>query len=187
MIRLKEKYKKNIIFQMKEKFGYKNNMAVPSLKKVVANVGFGKVLQNTEPAQREKLIEETFNDFSLICGQKAVLTKSKKAIAAFKTRKGSPLGGKVILRGEKMYDFLERTINLAIPRGRDFQGLNKNSVDKGGNLTIGIKEHIIFPEIQPEKTKRIFGFEITVVTNAKRKEEALELFKLIGFPFKSSK
>jgi large subunit ribosomal protein L5 len=184
MARLKEKYKKEIVPKMKEKFGYKNDLSAPKPKMVVVNIGFGKMLQSVEPSQREKLIESIFSDLRLICAQKIVLIKSKKAIASFKTRKGSPVGGKVVLRGEKMYDFLERFINLALPRTRDFQGVKKSAVDKEGNLNIGVKEHIVFPEIQPEKAKRIFGFEITIVTKAKKREEALELFKLMGFPFK---
>jgi large subunit ribosomal protein L5 len=187
MKRLKEKYKEEIISKMKEKFGYKNNLSVPKPEMVVVNVGFGKILQSVEPSQREKLIQDIFSDLASICGQKLILTRSKKSIATFKIRKGSPVGGKVTLRGGKMYDFLDRLINLALPRTRDFQGLKESSIDGRGNLTIGIKEHIVFPEIQPEQTKKIFGFEITIVTNAKKREEALELFKLMGFPFKVSK
>lgn len=181
---IKEKYKKEIIPAMIEKFGYKNNMAVPKIEAIVINVGIGKILQSVEPAQKEKIIEEIFNDLALICGQKPILTISKKSIATFKVKKGSPLGGKVVLRGKKMYDFLERLINLALPRTRDFQGLREDSIDKGGNLTIGIKEHIVFPEIQPEKTKRVFGFGVTILSNAKKRKESLELFKLIGLPIK---
>ncbi len=181
---LKEKYHSEIIGKMKEKFGYKNFLSVPKINMVVVNIGFGKLLQSVEPSQKENLMKEILNELEMICGQKLVLTKSKKSIASFKIRKGSVVGAKAVLRGDKMYQFLDRFINLALPRTRDFQGINASAVDNGGNLNIGIKEHIIFPEIKPEKTKKIFGFEITVVTNSKTKEEALELFKLMGFPFK---
>ena len=181
---LKKKYEKEAIKAMREKFGYKNNLAVPKIEKTVLNIGIGKILNNTDPSNRESIIKNISSETALICGQKAILTKSKKAIAGFKTRKGSPSGIKVTLRGSRMYDFLERLINTAIPRTRDFQGFKEKSVDKNGNLTIGVKEHIIFPEIQPEKTKNIFGLEISVISSAKNKEEAIELFRLLGFPIK---
>lgn len=179
---LKEKYYKEVIPKMKEKFNYKNDLAVPKIEKVVVNTGIGKILNNTDPSQREKVIEEIASDLAQITGQKPILTKSKKAISAFKIRKGTIIGEKVTLRRQRMYDFLDRLVNIVIPRMRDFQGISESSIDKDGNLTIGIREHIIFPEIQPEKTKRIFGLEITVVTNAKTREEAIELFYLLGFP-----
>ncbi len=181
---LEEKYRLEVVPKMKEKFGYKNALAVPKMEMAVVNIGFGKILQSVEPSQRENLTKEILEELALICGQKLILTKSKKSISSFKIKKGSIVGAKAVLRGRRMYDFLDRLVNLALPRARDFQGLPESSVDKGGNLNIGIKEHIIFPEIQPEKTKRFFGFQITVVTNAKKREEALELFKLMGFPFK---
>lgn len=179
---LKEKYQKEVIPKMKEKFGYKNELAVPKIEKVVVNTGIGKILNNTDPSQREKVVQEIASDLAQITGQKPIVTKSKKSISAFKIRQGSIVGLKVTLRRQRMYDFLERLINIVIPRMRDFQGIPLKSIDKNGNLTIGIKEHIIFPEIQPEKTKRIFGLEITIVTNAKNKEEAIELFSLLNFP-----
>lgn len=163
---------------MKEKFGYKSNLAAPEIEKVVINVGVGSVLRDE---QTQKAVA---GDLALITGQKAVPTLAKKAISAFKTREGMVVGYKVTLRGKRMYDFLERLVNVVIPRTRDFRGLEQKSIDKSGNLSIGIREHIIFPEISPEEVKRIFGLEITVVTNAKSREEALELFKLLGFPIK---
>lgn len=184
MLRLKEKYEKEVVPKMKEKFGYKSVMAVPRITKVVVNVGVGKILESADPSKRENLLENISSDLALICSQKPIVTKAKKAISAFKTRKGSPVGLKVTLRRQRMYDFLERLLNFALPRSRDFQGISQNCIDKGGNLTIGIKEHIVFPEIKPEKTKIIFGLEITVVTNAKTREEAVEFFKLLGFPLK---
>jgi large subunit ribosomal protein L5 len=176
-----EKYKKEAIPAMQEKFGYKSIMAVPKIEKVVLNVGVGSVLRE-EPTQ--KLVAR---DLAAITGQKALPTIAKRAISAFKVREGMVVGYKVTLRGKRMFDFLSRLINVVIPRMRDFRGLESKSVDKSGNLSIGIREHIIFPEISEEEIKRIFGLEITVVTNAKSKEEALELFRLLGFPIKKDK
>jgi len=197
MINLKEKYKKEVIPQMMEKFGYnakgdisgkvryKNAMAVPKIEKVVVNTGFGKSTTGKTSDEQKKIAEAILNDLALICGQKPILTKAKKSISGFKIREGLPIGAQVTLRGKKMYDFLERLINIALPRSRDFQGIDLKAVDKQGNLTIGIREHICFPEILPEKIKSIFGFEITVVTTTKNREEGLELLKLLGFPIKS--
>lgn len=184
MVRLIEKYQKEVIPQMMEKFGYKNTMAVPKIEKVVVNTGFGKQISGKTSDEQKKISEAILSDLSLICGQRTVLTKAKESISAFKIREGLPIGARVSLRGKIMYDFLERLIYVALPRSRDFQGINLKSIDNQGNLTIGVKEHICFPEISPEKTKNIFGFEITVVTNAKNKEEGLGLLKLIGFPIK---
>lgn len=178
MLSLLEKYKKEIVLAMKEKFHYRNDLAVPRVGKVVINVGTGKNHDN------QKFLEEIEKNLILIAGQKPVKTLSKKSIAAFKTRKGMELGMKITLRRYKMYSFLERLINLALPRTRDFRGLSAKAVDNFGNLTIGIKEHIVFPEISHENVHNIFGFGITVVTSAKSKEEGLELFKLLGFPIK---
>ncbi len=183
-MQLQEKYKKEVIPEMKEKFGYKSVMAVPKITKVVVNVGVGKVLESVDPSKRENLLESISSDLALICGQKPIITKAKKAISGFKIRKGSSVGLKVTLRRKRMYDFLERLLNFALPRSRDFQGISQDCIDKGGNLTIGIKEHIVFPEIKPEKAKIIFGLEITIVTDAKSREEAIELYKLLGFPLK---
>jgi len=173
---LKEKYIKEVVPAMIEKFGFKNNMAVPKIKKVIVNVGIGALKDN-------KAQEAISSDLALITGQKPAPTQAKRAIAGFKIREGMVVGLKVTLRGRKMFEFLSRLINTAIPRIRDFRGLDPKSVDQGGNLNIGIKEHIIFPEISPEQIKSIFGLEVTVVTNSKR-EYALELFSLLGFPIK---
>ena len=177
---LQEKYQKEIIPKMKEKFGYKNDLAVPRIEKTIVNVGIGSILGD------EKAQELISKDLVLITGQKPVPTLAKKAIAGFKTRQGMAVGLKVTLRGKRMFDFLSRLINIALPRTRDFQGLSAKSIDQGGNLTIGIKEHIIFPEVSEQDIKRIFGFEITIVTNARTREQALELFKLLGFPIKKN-
>ncbi|HOA47649.1 MAG TPA: 50S ribosomal protein L5 [Candidatus Paceibacterota bacterium] len=184
MLSLKEKYNKEVIPLMVKKFGYKSIMAVPKIKKVAVNVGIGKILESVDPSKRENIIKDISSNLALICGQKPVVTKARKAIAGFKIREGSPVGIKVVLRKDRMYDFLERVINLALPRSRDFQGISQKSIDKKGNLTIGIKEHIVFPEVKPENSKVIFGMEVTVVVEAKKREEALELYKLLGFPLK---
>jgi len=184
MMSIKEKYKKEVIPKMKEKFGYKNDFAVPKIEKAVVNVGIGKVLNSIDPSKKKELKKGIFSDISLICGQSPVLTRAIKAIAGFKVRQGSTVGVKATLRRSKMNDFLDRLINVVLPRMRDFQGVPKTSIDDGGNLTVGIKEHIVFPEIQPEKVKKNFSLQVTVVTNAKKKEEAIELFKLLGFPIK---
>jgi len=175
---LKEKYQKEVVPLMKQKFGYKNDFAVPRIEKVVINIGTGAFSKD------EKAQEEISRDLALITGQKPVVTLAKKAISAFKIREGLPVGLKITLRGKRMYDFVERLINVVLPRTRDFRGLESKSIDQNGSLTIGIKEHIIFPEISQEDLKRIFGMEITIATNAKDKERALELFKLLGFPIK---
>lgn len=181
---LKERYKKEVILKMRKKFNYKNDLAVPKIEKVIVNAGIGKILGGIDPSKKKLMTEGISSDLALICGQRPILTKAKKAISGFKIRKGSSVGLKVTLRKNRMYDFLARLINLALPRSRDFQGIPEKSIGKEGNLTIGIKEHIVFPEIQPEKAKTIFGLEITVVTNAKSKKEAVELFKLMGFPIR---
>lgn len=175
---LQEKYKKEVIPAMKEKFGYKNNLAVPKIEKVVVNVGIGSLSRD------EQTQEVITKDLALITGQKPVPTIAKKDISAFKVRQGMVVGLKVTLRGKRMFDFVSRLINITLPRSRDFRGLSSKSIDKSGNLTIGIKEHIIFPELVSEDIKKIFGLEVTVATNAKIREEAIELFKLIGFPIK---
>lgn len=184
MQRLKEKYQKEVLPQLQEKFHYKSPMAAPKIDKVVLNTGFGRQVVGKSGEEQKKVHENALQDLTAIAGQKAVLTLGKKDIAAFKTRKGMPLGAKVTLRGQKMYDFLEKLINIALPRSRDFQGINQKSVDPSGNLTVAFKEQIAFPEISPEKAKNIFGFEITVVTTAENAEEATEMFRLLGFPIK---
>ncbi len=182
MMRLKEKFIKETIPAMREKFGYKSDMAVPRVEKVVLNTGFGRLVVGKTGEEQKKTVDAIINDLSLISGQKAVGTKAKKAISAFKTRKGMLVGARVTLRGQRMYDFLDRFIHVALPRSRDFQGIDPKSIDQNGNLTMAIREHISFPEISPEKTKNIFGFEITVVTSTKNQKEGLELFKSLGFP-----
>ena len=178
LIMLLEKYKKEVIPQIKEKFGYKNNLAVPKIVKVVVNTGIGKALKD------EKIQKTIAKDLAIITGQKPATTQAKRAISGFKIRKGMIVGLKVTLRGKKMYEFLDRFVGATIPRIRDFRGLPEKSIDKEGNLTIGIKEHIVFPEIAHEDVKFIFGLEVTVATNAKDKKKAVELFKLLGFPIK---
>jgi large subunit ribosomal protein L5 len=182
MLRLGEKYVKEVIPRMREKFGYTSDMAVPKIKKVVVNTGFGREIVGKTGEEQKKIEEMIINDLTLICGQKAILTRAKKSISSFKIRKGMPIGARVTLRKKKMYDFLERLIHIVLPRSRDFRGIEQKSIDRGGNLTIAIKEHIAFPEVSPEKTKNIFGLEVTIVTDAKSREEALELLKLLGFP-----
>jgi len=177
---LKEKYIKEAIPAMKEKFGYRNNLAIPRITKVVVNTGIGKAL-------KDKKIQETISkDLTVITGQKPAPTLAKGAISGFKIREGMIVGLKITLRGKRMYEFLDRLVGAAIPRIRDFRGLPEKSIDKQGNLTIGIKEHIIFPEIAHEDVKFIFGFEVIVVTSARSRKEAVELFRLIGFPIKSA-
>ncbi|MCD6528365.1 50S ribosomal protein L5 [bacterium] len=182
MIRLHEKYLKEVIPAMQKKFGYKSPMAVPKIEKVVINTGFGKLVVGKTSDEQKKIQETILHDLSLISGQYPVLTRARKSISGFKVKKGLPIGAKVTLRRQRMYDFLERLIHIALPRTRDFRGIELDSVDKTGNLTIGVKEDTVFPEILPEEAKIIFGLEITIVTSAKTKEEGVELFKLLGFP-----
>jgi len=184
MLRLQEKYKKEVIPAMKEKFGYTNNIAIPKIEKVVVNTGFGKLIADKTSEEQKKISEAILQDLSLITGQRAALTRAKKSISSFKIRQGLPIGAQVTLRGKRMFDFLERLINIGLPRSHDFQGIDSKSFDKKGNLTIAIREHITFPEILPEKAKNIFGLEITIVTTARKREKGLELLKLIGFPIK---
>ncbi|MFH1643111.1 MAG: 50S ribosomal protein L5 [Patescibacteria group bacterium] len=181
---LKEKYEKEVIPAMKEQFGYKNNMAIPKIEKVVINIGFGKKVAGKTGDERKKIAETIRNDIKIIAGQTPVLTRAKKSISSFKVREGMAVGASVTLRGPKMRDFLERVINIVLPRTRDFQGLNIKSIDKGGNLTFSILEHIAFPEIEPEKVREILSLEITVVTTAQDQERGLALLRLLGFPIK---
>ncbi|MBZ9573028.1 50S ribosomal protein L5 [Patescibacteria group bacterium] len=184
MLRLKEKYQKEVIPQMMEKFGYKNKMVVPRIEKVVVNTGFGRLISGKTTEEQKKISDAILEDLSLITGQRPIKTCAKKSISGFKIRKGMPVGVEITLRSQRMYDFLERLIHISLPRSRDFQGIDPKSFDREGNLTIAIKEHIIFPEISPEKVKNMFGFEITVVTTAKNREEGIELLRLLGFPIK---
>jgi large subunit ribosomal protein L5 len=186
ILKLKEKYKKVAISGMKEKFGYKNVMAIPRIEKVVVNTGFGRIIGPKTKDEQRKFGEYIIQNVSQVTGQRPVLTLARKSISSFKLREGSVIGAKVTLRGKKMYDFLERLVNIVLPRSRDFSGISLTNVDQSGNLNLGIKEHIAFPEISPEKSPIILGLEITVVTSAKSKKEGLELLKLLDFPFKKS-
>lgn len=181
MNRIKENYQKTIISAMKEKFGYKNNLEVPRLEKVVINIGTGKGLKDS------KFNEVAEDTLQRITGQKPIKTVAKKSISNFKIREGLIVGMVATLRGERMYDFIDKLISVTFPRVRDFQGLDAKSIDKSGNLNIGFKEHIAFPEIQSDEVEKIHGLEITVVTTANNKEEGLELLSLLGFPFKKDK
>lgn len=179
IIPTKNKYIKTVAAEMKNKFGYKNVMAVPRIKKVIVNVGIGKIVKENDK------VEEVVNSITAITGQKPVKTKARKAISGFKVREGMEIGVKVTLRGKRMWQFIDRLVSATLPRTRDFQGINRKAVDQGGSLNIGIKEHMIFPEISPERVKHTFGLQVTVSTDAKTQEEGLELFKLLGFPIKS--
>lgn len=183
-MKLKEKYIKEVKQKLLKKFSYKSLMAVPRLEKAVVNTGFGKLLSAKTGDDRKKSEEEILKDLSLITGQKPLITLSKDSIAGFKTRKGMRLGAKVTLRQNRMYDFLEKLFFVVLPRARDFRGLDPKAVDPMGNLTLGLKEHLFFPEISPEKVRNSIGLEVTVVTSAKSREEGLELLKLLGVPFK---
>ncbi len=186
-MRLKEKYKKEIVPAMMEKFGYKNIMEVPRFEKVVVNTSFGKMISGKSREEQKKIKDAIVNTLALICGQRPVLTKARKSISSFKIRKGMEIGAMVTLRGDRMYDFLDRVINIALPRSRDFRGIEEKSFDEKGNLTIPVKEHIIFPEVSTEKERTIFGFEITVVMSTKTREEGIELMRLAGLPIKKTK
>ncbi len=177
-MRLQEKYKKQVLPAMKEKFGYKSDMAVPRIEKVVVNAGIGKFMQD------EKAVEEIVKDLSIIAGQKPAFRQAKKAISGFKTRKGLKVGLAVTLRGRRAFDFVERLIDLALPRTRDFRGIEEKSVDQNGTLNLGIKEQIVFPEVSHENVKSIFGFQVTIKTTARNHKEGVELLKLMGFPIK---
>ena len=184
MLRSKEKYKKEIVPAMMQKFGYKSTMAIPKIEKVVVNAGFGGLISGKTSEEQKKIYEIILNDLSLICGQRPILASAKKSISSFKTRKGMPVGARVTLRGKLMYDFLDRIIHIALPRSRDFRGIDQKSFDRKGNLSLAIKEQIAFPEILPEKAKINFGFGITIVQNAKTREEGITLLKMFGFPIK---
>lgn len=174
----KIKYKESVIPEMKKAFGYGNDLAVPRIKKCVINVGTGKFIKETEK------IDEIVGAIAEISGQKPVKTRAKKAIAGFKIRVGLEIGVKATLRGKRMWSFIDHLVNFALPRTRDFQGIGIKSIDDNGNMNLGIKEHIIFPEISPEKVKNIFSLEVNIATTAKNRKEAIEFFKLLGFPLK---
>ena len=177
MSRLKEQYQNEIVDAMIKKFGYKNIMEVPKLDKVVINMGVGEAKENA------KVLESALADMEKIAGQKAVVTRAKNSVANFKIREGMPIGCKVTLRGEKMYEFVDRLINLALPRVRDFRGVNPNAFDGRGNYALGIKEQLIFPEIEYDKIDKVRGMDVIFVTTAKTDEEARELLKQFNMPF----
>ena len=177
MSRLKEQYQNEIVDAMIKKFGYKNIMEVPKLDKIVINMGVGEAKENA------KVLESAIADMEKIAGQKAVVTRAKNSVANFKIREGMPIGCKVTLRGEKMYEFVDRLINLALPRVRDFRGVNPNAFDGRGNYALGIKEQLIFPEIEYDKIDKVRGMDVIFVTTAKTDEEARELLKQFNMPF----
>jgi len=178
VMRLQDKYKKEILPKLKEKFGYKNDMQAPAIDKVVINVGMGR------HSKEKAYIDNVVASLSRIAGQRPVLTKAKKAISAFKIRKGMVVGAAVTLRGKRMYDFVDKLVNVSFPRVRDFRGIKEGQVDRTGNLTVGFRESAAFPEIKAEEVDNIHGLEVSISTTAKTREEGLELFKLMGFPFK---
>ena len=176
--RLKDFYNKEVVEAMMKKFGYKNVMQVPKLDKIVINMGVGEAKDNA------KILDVAVKELETIAGQKVVTTKAKNSVANFKIREGMPIGCKVTLRGEKMYEFLDRLVNLALPRVRDFRGVSADSFDGRGNYALGIKEQIIFPEIEYDKIDKVRGMDVIVVTTAKTDEEARELLRLFNMPFK---
>ncbi|HCM13077.1 MAG TPA: 50S ribosomal protein L5 [Lachnospiraceae bacterium] len=178
MARLKDMYKNEIVAGMTKRFGYKNVMEVPRLNKIVINMGVGDAKENA------KALDAAVKDLEIIAGQKPIITKARKSIANFKLREGMPIGCKVTLRGDKMYEFADRLINLALPRVRDFRGVNPNAFDGRGNYALGIKEQLIFPEIEYDKVDKVRGMDIIFVTTAKSDEEARELLTQFGMPFR---
>ncbi len=179
MSRLKEKYHAETVPALIKEFGYKSIMSVPRIEKVTLNMGLGEAIQNI------KILDAGVEELTLIAGQKAVVTKAKKSIAGFKLRQGMPIGCSVTLRRDRMYDFLDKFFNIALPRVRDFRGLSTKSFDGRANCTIGIKEHIIFPEIDYDKVERVKGINITIVTTAKTDAEGLFLLRQLGMPFRN--
>lgn len=179
MSQLKESYEKEIVPQLMETFQYKNPMQVPRLKKIVLNMGMGEAIHNM------KLLDSAVDEMTLIAGQKPVITRAKKSIAAFKLREGMPIGCMVTLRRERMYDFMTKLVNIALPRVRDFRGISGKAFDGRGNYSLGIREQIIFPEIDYDKIDKINGLNVSIVTSAKSDAEGKELLKLMGMPFKN--
>ena len=178
MDRLKEKYQKEVAPALTEKFGYKNVMQLPKVEKIIINMGVGEAVGNP------KALDSAVNDLTIIAGQKPILTRAKKSLAAWKLREGMPIGTKVTLRGTRMYQFLDKFINVALPRVRDFRGVSSTAFDGRGNYAFGVKEQLIFPEVDYEKIDRIRGMDIIIVTTAKTDEEAREMLKQFGMPFK---
>ena len=179
MDRLQEKYKNEVVPELTKKFGYKNVMQLPKIEKVIINMGVGEAVGNP------KALDAAMNDLTIIAGQKPVLTRAKKSLAAWKLREGMPIGTKVTLRGTRMYQFLDKFINVALPRVRDFRGVSSTAFDGRGNYAVGLKEQLIFPEIEYDKIDKLRGMNIVIVTTAEKDEEARELLKLMGMPFKA--
>jgi large subunit ribosomal protein L5 len=179
MSRLKERYEKEIVPRLKEEFGYRNLMEVPRLEKITVNIGLGEAIQNI------KILDAAVEELSAVVGQKPVITRAKRSIASFKLREGMPIGCMVTLRKKRMYDFLNKLVNIALPRVRDFRGVSDKSFDGRGNYTLGIREQIIFPEINYDKVEKVTGMNITVVTTARNNREAKFLLEMLGMPFKS--
>lgn len=175
--RLKERYESEVVAALREKFGYKSIMQVPKIEKIVVNMGVGDAKDNS------KLLDAAVKDLSTIVGQKAVVTRANKSISNFKIRQGMPIGCKVTLRGARMYEFADKLMNVALPRVRDFKGVSTKAFDGRGNYTLGVKEQLIFPEIEYDKVEKLRGMDITFVTTAKTDEEARELLRLLGMPF----
>ena len=180
MNRLREKYLKDVVPALKKEFGYSNVMAIPRITKVVVNMGLGEATQNA------KLIDTASDELGRITGQKAAVRRAKKSIAAFKVREGMPIGAMVTLRGERMYEFLDRLVSVALPRVRDFRGISPRGFDGRGNYTLGLRDQIIFPEIDYMKVDKARGMNVSVVTTARTDEEARKLLQLIGLPFRST-
>ena len=178
--RLLERYQTDIRPHLMERFGYKNTMQAPTLEKVVVNVGLGEAIQDA------RALDAATNDISVMTGQKPVITRAKRSVAAFKVREGMPIGAMVTLRGRRMWDFLDRLISIALPRVRDFQGVSPDSFDGRGNYTLGLREQLVFPEIDYDSIDKVRGFEVNVVTTAKTDEEGQELLRQFGMPFRSS-
>ena len=178
MNRLMERYQNDVVKSLVEKFNYSSSMQAPKVEKIVLNIGVGDAVSNS------KLLDEAVNELTLITGQKPVITRAKKSIAGFKLREGAPIGCKVTLRGERMYEFLDKLVNISLPRVRDFRGVSNNSFDGRGNFTLGIKEQLIFPEINFDKVNKLRGMDIVFVTTAKSDEEGRELLAQLGMPFK---
>jgi large subunit ribosomal protein L5 len=180
MSRLKDKYQKEVVPALKKEFGYANMMAIPKIRKVVINMGLGEATSNA------KIVDAAADELSKITGQKATVRRAKKSIAAFKVREGMPVGAMVTLRGERMYEFLDRLMSIALPRVRDFKGISPKGFDGRGNYTLGLRDQIIFPEIDYMKVDKARGMNVSVVTSAKTDEEARKLLQLIGLPFRSN-
>ena len=175
--RLKQKYKEEVVLVLRDEFDYCNVMQVPRVTKVVLNIGMGEALENV------KSLDAAVRDVSTITGQRPVITRARKSIAVFKLREGNPIGVKVTLRGKRMYDFLDRLINVALPRQRDFRGVSRDAFDGRGNYTLGLQEQLIWPEIKYDSIDKVRGMEVTIVTTAKTDEEGLRLLELLGMPF----